>query len=253
MSSSIEIQADWVTVPGEGISLDTYLACPDTAGPHPALLVFQEIFGVNDHIRDVTRRLAQEGYVAIAPALYQRTAPGLELGYTPQDLEIGRGYKAQTTAAELISDIQATLRFLQAHPQVDANAIGCIGFCFGGHVAYLAASLDPIKVTASFYGGGIATMTPGGGEPTLSLTPQISGRIELFMGRQDALVPEAEVNAIEQALIAHSIPHQIHWYDADHGFCCDQRSTYQPAATQAAWDRVRVLFAESLKQTPVAS
>lgn len=251
-SPPIEIQADWVQVPGEDLTLDAYLASP-TQGSVPAVLVFQEIFGVNDHIREITRRLAQEGYVAIAPALYQRTAPGLELGYSDQDLKTGRAYKAQTKASELISDIQATIRYLQELPQVQSNAIGCIGFCFGGHVAYLAATLDPIRVTACFYGGGIATMTPGGGEPTLSRTPQISGRIELFMGRQDALIPVAEVNTLEQVLITHQIPHQIHWYDADHGFCCDQRSSYQPEAAQDAWIKVKQLFADTLKTAPVGS
>ncbi|MBD2104066.1 dienelactone hydrolase family protein [Leptolyngbya sp. FACHB-261] len=245
MPSKFEIRATSVAIQGDGLTIDAYLAQPQVDQALPAIIVFQEIFGVNDYIRDVTRRLACEGYVAIAPALYQRTAPGLELGYGAENIKIGRSYKDRTTAEQLLSDTRATLSYLRNLPEVQPEAIGCIGFCFGGHVAYLAATLADIRATASFYGAGIATMTAGGGAPTVQRTREIQGRIELFLGTQDASIPNEHVEIVEQELQAQNIDHCLHLYDADHGFFCDQRSSYNPAATQDAWQRVKRLFAST--------
>jgi carboxymethylenebutenolidase len=172
-----EISTNSVKVTNGSVEIAAYLAMPVEGGPFPGIVVLQEIFGVNSHIRDVTERLAKEGYIAIAPALYQRLAPGFETGYTDEDIKIGKQYKDQTQASELLSDIQATIDYLISQTPVKPNAIGCIGFCFGGHVAYLAATLPDIQATASFYGAGITTMTPGGGEPTITRTKDITGTI----------------------------------------------------------------------------
>lgn len=109
----VEMTSRWVKVVNGDLLIDAYLAEPVAAGRYPAVIVFQEIFGVNAHIRDVTERIAREGYVAIAPALYQRFAPGFETGYTAADIDLGRQYKNQTTAEELLSDTQATIAYLQ--------------------------------------------------------------------------------------------------------------------------------------------
>lgn len=235
-----------VQIPSSDIALDAYLALPDSPGPHPAVIVFQEIFGVNSHIRDVTERFAQEGYVAIAPALYQRQAPGFETGYTAEDVEIGRKYKDATTAAQLIADTHATIYYLSQLPDVKPEAIGTIGFCFGGHVAYLVATLPEIKATASFYGAGIAVSTPGGGQPTITHTAEIKGTVYAFFGDQDASIPLEQVTAIETALKQHGIKHHIFRYPADHGFFCDQRGSYDPAAASDAWEQVKTLFQTTL-------
>jgi carboxymethylenebutenolidase len=242
-----EIKTSTVVVPNGDLSIDAYLAYPTAAGLFPAVIVFQEIFGVNHHIRDVTERIAKEGYVAIAPAIYQRLAPGFETGYTPESIEIGRAYKMQTKAEELLSDTQATIDYLQSLPMIKGTAIGTIGFCFGGHVAYLAATLPDIKATAAFYGAGIATMTPGGGTPTLSRTADIAGAVYAFFGDQDASIPASEVEQIRATLAAHNIAHQIFCYPADHGFFCDQRSSYQPNAAADAWKNALKLFQAQLK------
>jgi carboxymethylenebutenolidase len=174
-----EIRTTNVTIPNGDLEIAAYLAQP-AAGQFPAVIVIQEIFGVNSHIRDVTERIAKEGYVAIAPAIYQRQAPGFETGYTPEAIKIGKEYKEQTTASQLLSDIQAAIDYLKTLPSVKQQGFGCIGFCFGGHVAYLAATLPEIKATASFYGAGIATDTPGGGAPTIDRTADIKGTLRLF-------------------------------------------------------------------------
>lgn len=227
--------------------IDAYLAQPQEAGTYPGVVVLQEIFGVNEHIRDVTERIAKLGYVAIAPALFQRQAPGYETGYTAQDIDTGRGYAMQTTAAELLSDIQLAIDYLKTLPQVKKAGFGCIGFCFGGHVSYLAATLSDIKATASFYGAGITTRTPGGGEPTVSRTKDISGTIYVFFGLEDASIPPEQVDELEAELKKYNIPHRVLRYDgADHGFFCDHRASYNPKAAANAWEEVQQLFSSVL-------
>jgi carboxymethylenebutenolidase len=239
----MNITTENVTVQNDDLSIDAYLAFPNSEGIYPAVIVIQEIFGVNEHIRDVTRRIAEQGYVAIAPAIYQRLAPGFETGYTPEDIEIGRIYKNQTKASELISDIQATINYLYQLPQTKKTGVATIGFCFGGHVTYLASTLKDIKATASFYGAGITTMTPGGGEPTITRTKDIQGKIYAFFGMKDASIPANQVDQIESELQKYNIPHQIFRYEnADHGFFCNHRSSYNQEAALDAWAKVLELF-----------
>jgi carboxymethylenebutenolidase len=241
--SHYEIETATVQVPHHTLLIDAYLAQPTEKSSFPAVIVFQEIFGVNAHVRDVTERIAREGYVAIAPALYQRSAPGFEVGYSPEDIAIGREYKDQTTAINLIGDTQAVIAYLRQLSNVRPEAIGTIGFCFGGHVAYLIATLPDIKATASFYGAGIATMTPGGGAPTIARTPEIQGVLYAFFGSDDASIPSAEVEQIETELIASGVQHRVFVYPgAGHGFFCDRRESYRPDAAAEAWQQVLQLF-----------
>jgi carboxymethylenebutenolidase len=242
-----EILTTNVTIPNGNLQIAAYLAQPAAAGKFPAVIVIQEIFGVNSHIREVTDRIAKEGYVAIAPAIYQRQAPGFETGYTPEDITIGRKYKEQTSASELLGDIQAAIDYLKTLPFVNKPSFGCIGFCFGGHVAYLAATLPEIKATASFYGAAIATQTPGGGAPTIDRTSEIKGTLYGFYGIQDASIPSEQVDQIVTELQKHSISHRIFRYNADHGFFCDHRGSYNATAAAESWEEVKHLFQQELQ------
>ncbi|WP_448560541.1 dienelactone hydrolase family protein [Trichothermofontia sp.] len=246
--SDLSLHTEFVTVPNDDVAIQSYLAYPQDRGPVPAVIVLQEVFGVNAHIRQVTERIARAGYVAIAPALFQRTAPGFEVGYSEADLAAGRHHKNLTRASTLLSDIQATIAYLQAQPWVKPGGMGCVGFCFGGHVAYLAATLPAIRATASCYGAGIATMTPGDeGPPTITRTPDIHGTIYCFFGMDDPLIPAADVDAIAAALQAHQIDHRIFRFaGAGHGFCCDQRPDYRPDIAVQTWEAIFALFAEKL-------
>lgn len=242
-SPTSPIHTATVQIPNGDLQIDAYLAQPDSTTPRPAIIVIQEIFGVNAHIRDVTERFARLGYVAIAPAIYQRLASGFETGYQPQDVTLGRQYKEQTRVSELISDLQATVAYLQAQPAIKPDAIGCIGFCFGGLVTYLAATLPTIQAAASFYGAGIPVWSPGGGPPTLSYTSEIKAKLYLFFGLEDASIPPDHIAQIESALQTHAIDYQIFRYPgADHGFFCDQRASYNPEAAADAWKQVQTLF-----------
>lgn len=241
--AAFEIRTSHVQVPNGDLLIDAYLAEPAESGSFPAILVIQEIFGVNSHIRDVAERFAKLGYVAIAPAIYQRQAPGYEAGYTLDDIKQGRIYKEQTKSDELLSDVRSTVNYLKTLPNVKLGAIGAIGFCFGGHVVYLTATLSDIKATASFYGAGIPISSPGGGLPTIAYTKDIKGTLYAFFGMQDASIPADHVDQIEAELKAQQIPHHVFRYpNADHGFFCDQRSSYNPEAAADAWERVKELF-----------
>ncbi|MHC5610793.1 MAG: dienelactone hydrolase family protein [Nostoc sp.] len=229
----------------DNVQVSAYLAKPKESGSYPGVVVLQEIFGVNVHIREVTERIAKLGYVAIAPALFQRVAPGFETGYTPEDIETGRSYAMQTQASELLSDIQLAIDYLKNLPQVKKDGFGCIGFCFGGHVAYLAATLPDIKATASFYGAGIATRTLGGGAPSLTRTSEITGSLYAFFGKEDASIPAEQVDEIKAELEKYKIPHRVFRYDgANHGFFCDLRASYNPKAAADAWEQVKQLFSQ---------
>ncbi len=245
LMADIEIHTQSLKIPNESLQIDAYLAVPAAPGAYPAVIVWQEIFGVNAHIRDVTERIARLGYVAIAPAIYQRQAPGFEVGYSPEDVDLGRQYKVQTTATELLSDARATIHALNALEQVQDNQIATIGFCFGGHVAYLVATLPEILATAVFYGAGIATLTPGGGLPTLTRTSDIQGTLYGFFGDQDALIPNSEVEEMRQVLQEAGVKHRITQYPAGHGFFCDQRDSYQSVAAADAWQQFQQLLAET--------
>lgn len=238
-----EIRTAHVKVPNIDLEIAAYLATPTSIGSYPGIVVLQEIFGVNAHIREVTERIAQEGYVAITPALFQRIAPNFETGYTPKDVEIGRTYKGQTKASELLGDIQATIDYLRTQPQVKIDAFGCIGFCFGGHVAYLAATLPDLRATACFYGAGITTQTPGGGSPTLAQTPKITGCLYAFFGMEDTSIPLEQVDQIEDVLEKYHIFYRVfRYHEADHGFFCNHRASYNPETAADAWEQVKQLF-----------
>ncbi len=230
------------------VEIDAYLAKPQGEASYPGVVVLQEIFGVNAHIQEVTERIAKEGYVAIAPALFQRQAPGFATGYTPEDIEVGRNYAwGQTKASELCRDIQSAIDYLKTLSEVKKDSFGCIGFCFGGHVAYLAASLDDIKATASFYGARITTSTPGGGTPTINVTSKIQGTVYAFFGMEDPSISKEEVDQIEGELEKYNVPGRVFRYPAaNHGFFCDHRASYNPQAAADAWEEVKQLFAEVL-------
>lgn len=241
------VRSATVSVTSGDLPIPAYLAEPSREGHFGGVVVIQEVFGVNSHIRDVTERIAGAGYVAIAPHIYHRQAPNFEVDYTDEGLSQGRQYKMGTRAEELLSDVQGAIDFLLAKDNVRPGGVGCIGFCFGGHVAYLAATLSQVKATASFYGAGIVNSTPGGGEPTLSRTGNIGGTLYGFFGDKDPLISLEEVDQIEAKLKEHHVPHHIFRYPgADHGFFCDQRYSYNAAAAKDAWERVLDLFSKTL-------
>lgn len=167
----------------DGTSMNAYVATPTGEAALPGLLVFQEAFGVNSHIRDVTERFAKQGYVAIAAELFHRTGPGFEGSYT--DFQACMPHMQALTPDGLIKDAQAAFDWLQKNQRVRPNSTASVGFCMGGRTSFLANSALPLQAAISFYGGGIAPSL-------LPRAPHLHGPMLFFWGVQDTHIPRTK-------------------------------------------------------------
>ena len=212
----------------DGTSMAAYVARPQQNGPHPGLLVFQEAFGVNHHIRNVTERFAREGYVAIAPELFHRTAPpGFEASYT--DFPSVMPHLQAVTAETVEPDIRAAYDWLRSNAQVKQNEISSVGFCMGGRVSFVANSTVSLHTAVSFYGGGIAPAL-------LNRASKQHGPILLIWGGLDKHITPEHRRAVTEALSAHNKTYvNAEFSRADHGFFCDERAAYEPHSARQAW------------------
>ena len=197
-------------------------------------IVLPEVFGVNAWVRSVADRLAAQGHPALAVPLFARTAPDLELAYDASDLAEGRRHKDATTSEQILADVAAAVSWFRArYPQA---AIHVVGFCFGGHAAFLAATLPGVEHAFDFYGAGVSRMRPGGGEPSLALLPEIKARLTCVFGTADPLIPPEDREAIGAALSKVDPAGQrlrfVEYAGADHGFMCEARSAFNPQASQ---------------------
>jgi carboxymethylenebutenolidase len=208
--------------------MSAYVSGPDSEGPHPGLIVFQEAFGVNAHIRDVTERFAREGYLTVAPELFHRTAPpGFEAGYGDWSM-ISPHYQA-VTAESLEADICASHDWLKSNSLVKAGEISCIGFCMGGRAAFLANSVVPVRKAVSFYGGGIVPVL-------LDRAAKLQSPMLLIWGGLDKHITAEHRRAAADALTAAQKDYvNVEFSQADHGFFCDARATYNASAARQAW------------------
>ncbi len=240
------------------VPLRCWWARPADGPPRAGVLVLPEVFGLNGWIRGVTERLAAAGYAALAVPLFARTAPDLELDYGPDELALGRSHKERTRTDQLLADLGLAAAWLQQQlpPAAAAGGLGCVGFCFGGHVALLAASLPAVAATVDFYGAGVAAGRPGGGPPSLELVPTIGGTLLCICGREDPLIPAADVAAIETALAAANAAraavnastglHRLVLLEGGHGFMCAARSDHHPASAAAGWSLLLDAFESQL-------
>ena len=200
-------------------------------------IVLPEVFGVNAWVRSVADRLAAHGHPALAVPLFARTAPSLELAYEPSDLAQGRLHKDATTTEQILGDVAAAVSWLGArYPHA---AIHVVGFCFGGHAAFLAATLPGVEHAFDFYGAGVSRMRPGGGQPSLGLLPNIEARLTCVFGTADPLIPSEDREAIGVALRQVDPSGQrlrvVECAGADHGFMCEARSSFHPQASAQGW------------------
>ncbi len=200
-------------------SISAYVAGPDDAAA--GIVVVQEIFGVNAHIRSIVDRYAEIGYRAIAPAFFDRVEPGVELDYNEEGIEAGIGYATALEWSNTMADIQAAIGWLGVPS-------GIVGYCWGGSAAWLAASQTTVAAAVGYYGGRIPDM--------LSEVP--SAPIVLHFGEHDASIPLEKVDQIKSAYP--EVP--IHVYDAEHGFNCDARASFSPSASAEALARTLELF-----------
>lgn len=238
--ADVDITAEEVKVPVGDSVMTAYRAAPAGEEARPAVVIAFEMFGLTPYVREVAERVAALGYTAIAPDFYHRCGPGNVL----EDTERERGFELIGTLTRdgVVEDVQAALAFA-GNP---AKA-GMIGLSVGGHFAYLAAARLDLAATAVFYGGWLTTteLPLGRPEPTLTLTPDIRGRLLFLTGEADHAVPAADVERIRTALAGPR--HELVVYpDTPHGFFCHRRDTYRPEVADDAWRRVRELFAREL-------
>ena len=210
--------------------LGAYRAEP-AGTPKGAMVVIQEIFGVNHHIRAVCDRLAGEGYVALAPAVFDRTEPNFECGYTPEDIANARKYVANPDWAAMMRDTQAAIDDLKS-----IGPVGIIGFCLGGTIAFLAATrLSGLSAAVCYYGGQIAK--------NADEKPKVP--TQMHFGETDAGIPLTDVEAIKQK----RPESEVHVYaGAGHGFHCDERASFHQPSADLAWKRSMAFLSKTMKK-----
>lgn len=218
---SISIQAS------DGGTFSAYLATPP-AGRGPGVLVIQEIFGVNPHIRDVTDRWAAEGYVALAPDMFWRLEPGVNLQYTEEGVKRGRAMRQRFDFGAGVADLQAAATSLRAMAEVDGK-IAAAGYCFGGLLAYLAAAHAGVDAAISYYGGGI--------DARAADAESIRCPIMFHWGEEDGAIAPAAREAVRAAMARHDDAEFYVYRGAQHGFNCDRRASFHPFASQLARSR----------------
>jgi carboxymethylenebutenolidase len=226
------LQTEYVTLSvADGTSMRAYVARP-AGSPKAGLIVFQEAFGVNSHIRDVTERFAREGYLTIAPELFHRTAPGLEAGYT--DFGAIMPHMQALKDPDLEADMRATWDWLKNGSGFPGLSISAVGYCMGGRCACHAAIILPLACAISYYGGGIA---PSPFFPALiDRLKDLQAPALFFWGGLDQHIGAEQVQAVNNALReAKKAYVNVEFSFADHGFFCDVRASYNAEAAAEAW------------------
>ena len=240
---------DVAEVTAGGSPMPIYTARPDGDGKSPAVIVIQEIFGVNNDIRSIADRFAGEGYFAAAPELFHRSGKGVDIPFS--EMQTAFGERGKLSNDDISADVQATLDYLKSNPNVDADNIGIVGFCFGGMVSYLGSTMDGIKAAAVYYGGGILPRPDAGPDAPRLLDATAdagAGPIIGFWGTEDGGIPVSNVEEIERVLKEKGKSIENHIYDgAGHGFFCSERGSYHEAASADSWPRTLAFFGEHLK------
>jgi carboxymethylenebutenolidase len=209
--------------------IGAYLATP-AGTPKGGIVVIQEIFGVNHHIRAVTDKFAAEGYLALAPRFFDHIKPGIELGYTPDTIAEGRGYVMTPGFTEkAVQDVEAAIAELKKH---GVKKVAVTGFCWGGTITWLSATRLKPDAAIAYYGGGIyGARDEKPGVPTM-----------MHFGDKDMHIPMTHVNELRQL----HPDVAIYDYPADHGFHCDERGSYDAAASKQAMERTLEFMAKHI-------
>jgi carboxymethylenebutenolidase len=211
----------------DGFKLGAYRAEPQ-GQPKGGLVVIQEIFGVNHHIKAVCDRFAAQGYVAVAPAIFDRYAPNFETGYSPAEIEHARQYIGKLDFGKVLADTQAAIDSVKP-----AGKVGIVGYCLGGSVAFVSAcKLDGLSCAIGYYGGMIAKNADEKPKvPTL-----------LHFGETDHSIPMSDVEIVQKK----RPDVEIHVYPAGHGFSCDERASFHEPSHKQALDRTLALLKKNV-------
>ena len=217
--------------------MNVFVQEPAAPGTHPAMIVFQEAFGVNKHIQNVCQRYAEQGFITYAPELFHRVQEGLILDYN--DFARIRPQLGAMTTQHLLADAVASFEALKSNTRVAKDKIFAIGYCMGGYTAMLAASFLPLTGAISYYGGGMVAPRPGiGFLPILEYFGKINCPVQLVFGGLDQGIPLSEVEKIRETLASLKKNFEIEVYsEAGHGFFCEDRSAFHEASARRAWEK----------------
>jgi carboxymethylenebutenolidase len=227
--------AHWIDLaPGHA----AWLALPPS-GRGPGLVLFQEIFGVNAHIRAVAGQYAQDGFVVLAPDLFWRQAPRVELGYEGEDRQRALALMQSYAPDQAIADIGAAVAALRARPEVAGGKVGAIGYCMGGRMAYLAAATTDVDAAVPYYGGGIHAQ--------LERVAAIRCPVQFHYAERDDHIPLAAVEQVRRAFAGRPVPAEVHVYPGSmHGFNCWARASYHAPSAALAHGRALQFLAQTL-------
>jgi carboxymethylenebutenolidase len=238
------VETHWITLPTAAGEMDAYLALPP-AGRGPGLVMFQEIFGVNEHIRAVAEQYALAGFVVLAPDVFWRQARRVELGYDGADwqraIALMNGLVAPDKTADLVADITAGVSALRTRDEVAGARVGAIGWCLGGRLAYTAAALSDVDAAVAYYGGGI--------HDALHMVSGIGCPIQFHYAGEDDHIPPAAVERVRAAFEGKAA--EVHVYPgARHGFNCWARTAYHAPSAALAHGRALEFLARTLFGRP---
>jgi carboxymethylenebutenolidase len=229
------MNAQWIPIKAEdGGQYEAYLSLPP-AGKGPGLVLFQEIFGVNRHIRAVADQYALDGFVVLAPDLFWRQAPRIELGYAGADIEKARALMGGVAPAQLLADIKTTVNALRSRPE-RTGKIGAFGYCMGGRLAFFTAATAGVDAASCFYGGAI--------HDNLDKAATVTCPIQFHYGERDSMIPPAAVEKVKAAMAGKRA--EVFTYPADHGFNCWERGSYEPRSAALAHARTLAHFTTHL-------
>lgn len=235
--SNSPVTTAWIDVEGSDGRFGAFLALPP-AGQGPGLLLLQEIFGVNRHIRGVAEQYALAGFTVIAPDLFWRQGARIELGYDGPDWARAVELMNTIQPEQVVGDMNATLVALRARPECGAK-VGAIGYCMGGKLAYTAAARCGVDAAVAYYGGGIQNL--------LDLAPKLACPVLFHYGEQDTHIPLQAVEAVQSAVKGAGKQAEFHVYPgAQHGFNCWARSSYGPPHAALALGRSLQFLAQKL-------
>ncbi|MBA4077189.1 MAG: carboxymethylenebutenolidase [Cyanobacteria bacterium PR.023] len=204
----------------DGESFSAYLALPES-GMGPAILLIQEIFGVNPHIRKVADYYAQEGYVVLAPDLFFRMWPNVELGYSGSDMETAMSYKNKFDEEQGISDLVSAVEYLRTLPQV-TGGVAAMGYCLGGRMAYRLSAQTKLEAAVSYYGADI--------DKHLEEADKITSPIIFHLGADDTLIPPSSMEKLMLEMLNHHNARVFVYENTGHGFNCEARASYNQRA-----------------------
>ncbi len=233
----MDVQSTMIDVETPGGAMPAQLSRPAGDEQRAAVIVIQEAFGLNAHIKDVAKRVAAEGYVTVAPDLFHRGGRGRTAGYDqlPEALRL----MGELDDDAVIADVGSVITWLQRQPYVRTDKIGITGFCMGGRVSYLVACAlpDAIAASAPFYGGGIP----------VDRTPALRAPVLAFFGDEDPFIPMDQVEHLKaEAKRLGKNVEVVVYPKAPHGFFCNERDSYRREAANDSWTRLTAFFARHL-------